>query len=209
MGTVHGVAGLEGDDAGPAAVRELRAQCGGREPERREIVVTGPRQTVDDAAEVVLAGAVEEMGHTGMGPARRAVDALRFLLAVGPEHVAYVEEREGHAFRVAQGHRAPRPQRAHERLRHVQHDRNRPEGTAGQAHGTTDGLVIRASEEAAQRREPSVEERSRSHSCRGVRSQEGDSRANASISARRSHPHHEVHEGGGGGPDEVVGHRPG
>src|SRR6185436_9876207 len=115
-------------------------------------------QSLDAATDVVVATAVEEMRDARMGPARRAIDPLRLRLAIGAKDVAHAEEGESHAFRVAQRQRALPLEPARERLGHVQHDGDRPESAVGQAHGTADGLMVRATEEAPQGREAAVEQ---------------------------------------------------
>ena len=56
MGTVHGVAGLEGDDARPTELLEVHAQLGGRVAQGDVVVVVEAGDGVDGAADVVAAG---------------------------------------------------------------------------------------------------------------------------------------------------------
>jgi len=81
VGAVHGVAGLEGDDAGPAQLFEVDAQFGGGVAQGDVVVVVEAVDGGDFAADVIFLGDVVEM-FDGRVFGVAAEDLFGFFLSV-------------------------------------------------------------------------------------------------------------------------------
>jgi len=158
VGAVHGVAGLEGDDAAPPLAGELGAQLGRRLPQRPEVVVDRHLQPLETAADGDRMGFVQQVRDPGMIGAGGAEGRLRARLEVGLPDLLDVQRRQHHPFGIAQRQHAAGLERGGELPGDVEHDRDRPEGAVGQAQGRADGVVVGPVHEAGERREAAVEQ---------------------------------------------------
>ena len=156
MGAVQGVARLERHDLPPAQLAEIGPQLVGRVAPRAEVVMRGRLEPGDAAAQIDRPGDVVQVVHRRMGQIVGAVDRLGLARLVGGPLVGHRQDRQDHAFRVAQRDVLAVLDAARERLRHVQRDRHRPERAVRQAHPLDHAVVVLAPQEPRQRREAPV-----------------------------------------------------
>ena len=150
VGTVQGVAGLEGDDPRPAQRLEVLAQLGRRPPQLDEVIVGRGADHLEPARGVVARLAVE-VGHGGVLLVERAVGVLGLVLLVRGVDLLDVEEGQQIAVDVAQGQRLALVDPV--ARRDGQGDRQGPERAVGQPHLADHAVVVGLAHEAAQRRE--------------------------------------------------------
>src|SRR5690349_12385299 len=157
MCAVHRVPSLECDDSPPTGIRELRPQLSWREAKGFEIVMARELQTFESSADVPWIAAVHKITDSRMHHARRLEDRLGFGLPIGLPDILDMEDRDHHAFSIAQGDlRASRFQRFGESLSNIERDWHWPEGAVGQVHIFTNTLVIGLVHEARERREAAI-----------------------------------------------------
>ena len=99
VGAVHGVAGLEGDDLGPAELLEVGAQLGGGVAQGDVVVVVETVDGVDAAAQVDVVGGVVQVAHRRVLVVA-AKDEARLAVLVGPVDV--VERQDSQVAVVAE-----------------------------------------------------------------------------------------------------------
>jgi hypothetical protein len=155
---VHWVAGLEGDDPVPAAACELGPQLGRRVPQVPEVVVPGPPQSLDDAADVPASRPPPKVGDAGMDLVRGTEHLLCFGLPVWSPGVVDMEDGQRNAFRIPEHELGAGTESTSDGVRDVEGDRDRPQGAVGQAHAGADRLVVSPAEEAPQRREAAAQQ---------------------------------------------------
>ncbi len=159
MRAVQGIAGLEGDDAGPAELAEMGAKFVRRVAAALEIVVDGLLDAGNRATQIDLARLVVQVVDRRVGDVVGAEDALRLFRLVGNPLVGHRQDREDHAFRVAQRDVLARLHLGGEFLADVEVDGHRPERAVGQPHLRDDAVVIRLGHEALERVEPAVHQK--------------------------------------------------
>ena len=103
------------------------------------------------AADVVVAGPVEEVVRAGMGGVERAVDLGGLLVAVDRPDVFDVHHRQQEPLAVPQGHRLPGLEAAGLDLPDVQADRDGPQDPVFQPHAVQNRFVVGAGHEPLKR----------------------------------------------------------
>ena|SRR5579862_8030918 len=88
----------------------------------------------------------------------RSKHGLRFRVKVRLPGFLHMQRREHHALRVPKGHLLTWSERLRELLQHIQHHGDRTKLAIRQSHARASALVIRAREESAQWRKPTVEQ---------------------------------------------------
>ena len=151
VGAVHGIASLERDDATPAGLDELGTQLCRSPAEVLEVVVCRRHDALEPAPDAGPVGRLQQLVDTRVLRAPRAVDGLRLETSIGPPDGLHPQRRQHHALGVAQRQEVVDPQPAGDVVIDVEGDGNRPQGPVGQAHGGTDGVVVRRAHEAGQR----------------------------------------------------------
>ena len=154
MGAVHGIARLEGNHAPPPQTGKLGTQFGWSQPQTFEVIVRRRLRAFDSATHVPRVALVQQVIGAGMDITRAIEDRLGFGLAVGLPHVFDVQNRQHHAFGIAQRNfAAARLEGPGEVISDIQGDRDGPQNATGRTHVVAHTLVIRARHEATQRRE--------------------------------------------------------
>ena len=156
---MHGIAGLEGDDAAPAQARELGPKFRRSQSQRPEIIVCRSLCAFDAAAHVPGIGLVHRVIRAGMGLAGAVEHRIGFRLAVGLPYVLDVQDGQHDAFGIAQRDlAAARFEGFGEVFADVQRDGHGPEQSAGQLHVMTDAFVVGAIHEATKRGKTAAEQ---------------------------------------------------
>jgi len=155
---MHRVARLERHDALPAEFFEMRPCLARRHAQMTEVVVARRFEAAQLAAEINRIGLVEQVVDAGMQAIGRSENRLRLVLAIGFPRVGDVENRENHAFRVAQRNALARSEFFGEFARDVERDRHRPHDAGNQAHLAADPVVIGARHETVERRERAAQQ---------------------------------------------------
>ncbi len=160
VSAVHGVASLEGNDAAPSEAGKLRAQFGGSEAQRAEIVMRRCLQTFDASADVPRVRLVHGVVCARVGLAGAIENCLGFGSAVGLPNFFYVQNGEHDTLGIAErDFAAAGRQFLGKFFRDIERDRHGPENSAGQMHVVTDTVVVGFVHEAVQRRKASAHQK--------------------------------------------------
>ena len=179
MRPVDRVARLEADDGPPAALVELRARVGGRQPVVEEVVVRRERDRLERAGDAAIARLVERL-HARVLEVLGLVHGLRLLRAVALEDLGDAEDRE----RLAPlGRRERHGARTAETVRAVLVDRqrhgDRPREAVLQVHRLEDRVVVGLPLEPGEGRQRPTASISRSASSRSETTSVGRFRASS------------------------------
>ena len=159
VGAVHGIAGLEGDDAAPSQAGEFGAKFRRSQAQRTEIIVGGRLSALDASAHIPWIRLVDRVIRAGMGFAGAVEYRLGFGLPVGLPDVLDMQHRQHYSFGIAQcDFAAARLQRLGELFADVKRDRHGPQHTAGQLHVVAYAFVVGAIHESAQGRKPAAQQ---------------------------------------------------
>ena len=158
VGTVHRVAGLEGDHALPVVAGEVLAQLRRRAPQLAEVVVHRRGQAVERAAEVDRVGLVQQMVHARVLVVGAAEHLFGLDVAIRPVDVLHGQYSDAAALAILQHDALAGAQALGEALGHIEVDRHRPDQAGGQAHVVHHALVVGLVEVAHQWREAAGEQ---------------------------------------------------
>ena len=150
MGSVQGIAGLEGDDPGPAQRFKMTSQFGRRAPELDEIIVGRSTDHLEPAGGL-MSGLPFEMGHGRMLLVERAIGELGLPLLVDRVNLFDVEKCQQVAINIAQGQRLPllEPMPGGD----GQGDWQGPDRAIRQPHLGDDAVIVGLAHEPIERRE--------------------------------------------------------
>ena len=158
VGTVHGVARLERDEAAPAHLLELGARLGGREAKVVEVEVLGQADALQRAADVHVTGLVEEVVDGRVAVVGGAQHHLCLVGLVDGEHVVDGQHGDEVEELVAQGDLLANSLVGSEVSGHIEGDGHGPHETTGQPHVVDDAVVGLLVHEAGQRGEATVQQ---------------------------------------------------
>ena len=156
---VQWVPGLEGHDLAPAQLAEQRAQFVRRVAAGLEVIMHRLLDAGDRATQIDLACRVVQVVHRRMGQIVGPKDLGRLIRLVGAPLVADRQDRQDHAFLIAQGDVLTGGDLFGKGFVHVQRDRHRPQRAIGQAHVLHHAVIIRLPHEPLQRVESAVHQK--------------------------------------------------
>ena len=113
--------------------------------------------TIQPATDVDRSGPVPQMEYAGMSIVVGAEHLLRLMRLIRPPDIADLQHRQQHALSIAQRHPTAASDLAGERLRYVQGDRYRPQGSIAQPQLRDHPVIVGLIQKTVQRREPAIQ----------------------------------------------------